>query len=129
MHRSQVAWDDQRIEVIVANLLRAGVLLAAAVVVIGGSIFLIRHGREAPQYRTFVAEPAALRTVPGILREAASLRGREIIQLGLLILIATPVLRVAFSVVGFALERDHLYVGITVVVLAVLLFSLAGGHL
>ena len=129
MFGSLQGWNDRRIEVIVGNLLRAGVLLAGAVVVIGGAIFLMRHGHESPQYHQFVGEPAALRTVPGILREAASLRGREIIQLGLLILIATPILRVAFSVVGFALERDWLYVGITLLVMAVLLFGLAGGHL
>jgi uncharacterized membrane protein len=50
------------------------------------------------------------------------------IQLGLLLLIATPVARVAFSVVAFVLERDRMYVGITLLVLAVLLFSLLGGH-
>jgi len=125
----RTAWSDRRIEIIVGNLLRAGVLLAGAVVVLGGGIFLARHGREAPHFRVFVGEPAELRTVPGILHDAVSLRGREIIQLGLLLLIATPILRVAFSVVGFALARDRLYVGITLVVLAVLLFSLAGGHL
>ena len=124
----RTAWTDRRIELIVGNLLRAGVLVAAAVVVFGGVIFLARHGREAPHYHVFLGEPEALRTAPGILREAASLRGREIIQLGLLLLIATPILRVAFSMVGFALERDRLYVGITLIVLAVLLFSLAGGH-
>jgi uncharacterized membrane protein len=129
MHDSPEVWNDRRIEVIVGNLLRGGVLLAGAVVVVGGAIFLMRHGRETPHYHQFVGEPAALRTVPGILREAASLRGREIIQLGLLILIATPIIRVAFSVVGFALERDYFYVGVTLIVLAVLLFSLAGGHL
>ena len=124
----RTVWTDRRIELIVGSLLRAGVLLAAAMVILGGVIFLARHGREVPHYHVFLGEPGVLRTVPGILREAASLRGREIIQFGLLLLIATPILRVAFSVVGFALERDHLYVAITLVVLAVLLFSLAGGH-
>jgi len=129
MNDSPTAWTDQRIEYIVGNLLRAGVLLAAAVVVLGGAIFLLRHGREMPHYAVFSGEPADLRTVSGILSGAGSLRGRNIIQLGLLLLIATPVFRVAFSVVAFALERDRLYVGVTLVVLAVLTFSLAGGHL
>jgi len=47
-----------------------------------------------------------------------------IIQLGLLLLIATPVARVAFSVVAFAAERDWLYVAITLIVLAILIYSL-----
>jgi uncharacterized membrane protein len=129
MNKPATGWTDQRVEIIIGNLLRSGVLVAAAVVTFGAAIFLARHGREIPHYRHFVGEPEELRTLSGILRRAASFRGRNIIQLGLLILIATPVARVAFSVVAFALERDRLYVGITLVVLAVLLFSLAGGHL
>lgn len=128
MSKPATRWTDQRVETIIGNLLRAGVLLAAAVVALGGVIFLVRHGRTMPQYARFVGEPFELRTVSGIVRRAASFRGRNIIQLGLLLLIATPVARVAFSVVAFALERDRLYVGVTLIVLAVLLFSLAGGH-
>ena len=129
MNNPATRWTDQRVETIIAGLLRAGVLVAAAIVIFGAAIFLFRHGHEIPQYRLFVGEPEELRTVSGILRRTASFHGRNTIQLGLLILIATPVARVAFSVVAFALERDRLYVGITLVVLAVLLFSLAGGHL
>jgi uncharacterized membrane protein len=129
MNSTSTAWTDQRVEGIIAGLLRAGVLFAAGMVILGGAIFLARHGREIPLYGIFVGEPKELRTISGILRRAASFRGRNIIQLGLLILIATPVTRVAFSTIAFALERDWLYVGITLVVLAVLLFSLAGGHL
>jgi uncharacterized membrane protein len=129
MNKPTTRWTDQRVETIIANLLRAGVLVAAGIVVFGAAIFLLRHGHEIPHYRLFRGEPEELRTISGILRQTASFHGRNIIQLGLLILIATPVARVAFSVVAFALERDRLYVGITLVVLAVLLFSLAGGHL
>jgi uncharacterized membrane protein len=53
------------------------------------------------------------------------LHSRGLIQLGLLLLIATPVARVAFSVLAFAEQRDWLYVSITLVVLAVLVYSLA----
>jgi len=128
MNKPANRWTDQRVETIIGNLLRAGVSLAAAVVVLGGIVCLARHGRAIPHYAIFVGEPFELCTVSGIVRRAASFRGRNTIQLGLLLLIATPVARVAFSVVAFALERDRLYVGITLVVLAVLLFSLAGGH-
>jgi uncharacterized membrane protein len=50
-------------------------------------------------------------------------------QLGLLLLIATPVARVAFSVFAFALQRDRLYVVVTLAVLGVLAFSMTGGQL
>jgi uncharacterized membrane protein len=128
MKQSPAAWTDQQVESIVANLLRAGVILAAAVVTLGGIIFLVRHGRSVPRYAAFTGEPFEMRTVSGIVQGVLGFRGRNIIQLGLLILIATPVARVAFSVIAFALEHDRLYVVITLIVLAVLLFSLAGGH-
>jgi uncharacterized membrane protein len=129
MERSKTGWSDRQVEVIVANLLRGGVMLAAAVVALGGIIFLVRHGREVPNYSTFVGVPLELRTISGICRGAATFHGRNIIQLGLLLLIATPVARVAISVVAFAIQRDRLYTAITLFVLAVLIFGLAGGHL
>ena len=129
MNKHATFWTDQRVEIIVGNLLRAGVLLAAAVVCAGGVVFLARHGAETPHYRLFAGEPPGLRTISGILAGVLTFHGRYIIQLGLLILIATPVARVAFSVAAFALERDRMYVVFTLIVLAVLLFSLLGGHL
>lgn len=122
-------WTDQKVEEWIGNLLRVGVSLAAAAVLFGGSIYLARHGRAAPQYHVFRGEPTDLRTISGIVKEALAFSGRGLIQLGLLLLIATPVARVAFSVAAFAIERDRLYVVVTLFVLAVLVFSLAGGHL
>ena len=119
-------WTDQKIEVIIANLLRAGVSLAAAFVLLGGMVFLLRHGLALTQYRAFSGEPSDLREWKGIVHSALSFRGRGIIQFGILCLIATPVARVAFSGVAFAVERDWLYVGIASAVLAILLYSLLG---
>lgn len=120
------SWTDQRIEIILANLLRAGVLLSAFVVLIGGVIYLIRHGQSPVVYRVFRGEPADLRSVHGIIRDTLELRGQGIIQVGLLLLIATPVARVAFSIFGFAKERDGMYVVFTLIVFSVLLYSLFG---
>ncbi len=119
-------WTDQRIENILGNLLRAGVLLSALVVLIGGVIYLLRHGRSPMEFGVFRGEPADLRGVRGIIRETVALRGRGIIQLGLLLLIATPVARVAFSIFGFAEERDRMYVVFTLIVFSILLYSLIG---
>jgi uncharacterized membrane protein len=119
-------WTDQKVELIIANLLRAGVTLSGLVVLTGGVIFLARHGKEPAGYHVFAGEPSDLRNWKGILHAALALRGRGIIQLGLLMLIATPVARVAFSVFAFVLERDWLYVGVSSFVLAVLLYSLVG---
>src|SRR6202007_228657 len=103
-----------------------GVLLSALVVLIGASIYLVRHGRAPVDYRVFRGEPADLRSVRGIIRDALALRAQGIIQFGLLLLIATPVARVAFSIFGFAEERDRMYVALTVIVFAILLYSLLG---
>ena len=129
MAKQTLHWTDQYVEELIGNLLRVGVTLAAAVVLFGGSIYLVRHGLAAPHYSVFVGEPADLRTVSGIVRDALALRGRGLIQLGLLLLIATPVARVAFSVAAFAMQRDRLYVAVALIVLAVLMYSLTGGHL
>ena len=119
-------WTDKKIEDIVGNLLRAGVLLSALVVMLGAAIYLARHGSSHPDYRIFHGEPVELRGLRGILAQAADLRSRGMIQLGLLLLVATPVARVAFSVWGFAEERDWMYVTFTLIVLVILLYSLFG---
>jgi uncharacterized membrane protein len=119
-------WNDQDIEQTVGNLLRAGVLLSALVVFCGAIIYLFRHGTVRADYRVFHGEAGELRSVGGIIRNAFGLHGRGIIQLGLLLLIATPVARVAFSIWGFAEEGDRMYVAFTVIVLVILLYSLFG---
>ncbi len=120
------AWDDHSIEVILGNLLRTGVLLSAAVVLAGACVYLVRHAHEPANYRVFRGEPSDYRTIPGVIQSVIRGRGRGLIQLGLLLLIATPIARVAFSIVGFAIERDRMYVVFTLIVLAILLYSLLG---
>lgn len=126
---SKRGWTDEQVERIVGTLLRSGVIIAALVVLVGGILYLIRYGATSPDYRVFRGEPANLRSVSGIVRGALSFRSRGVIQLGLLLLIATPVARVIFSVFAFALQRDRIYVIVTLIVLAVLIYSLAGGGL
>jgi uncharacterized membrane protein len=125
---SKADWTDQKLEVSIANLLRAGVTLSAAFVLTGGLVFVVRHGLAPANYSVFAGRPADLRHWVDILRAALSLRGRGVIQLGLLLLIATPVARVAFAVIAFAMERDWLYVSISAIVLVVLLYSLLARH-
>jgi uncharacterized membrane protein len=88
---------------------------------------LAQHGGEPESHHVFRGTEAVDRFMPRIVQGAIGLRPRSIIQLGLLLLIATPILRVAFSLVGFAIERDRAYVIITSIVLAVLLYSLISG--
>jgi uncharacterized membrane protein len=118
---------DRSIERIVSVILRSGVLISGTVVLLGGVFFLARHGHEMVDYHKFHAQPASDRLVHEIVAGALTFRARSIIQLGVLLLLATPIARVAFSIVGFALEGDRLYVVITALVLAILLSSLIGG--
>jgi uncharacterized membrane protein len=116
--------DDKRLEGIIGQLLRAGVLLSAAVVTAGGLLYLVRNYAVRVSYRSFVAGGAEIRTVSGIVRAAAHLNSEALIQAGLVLLILTPVARVAIAVVGFALERDRLYAAVSLIVLLILAFSL-----
>ena len=129
MSRQPNLQADQRMDQIMGLLLRTGVILAAALVFVGGVLFVVRHPLPVTNYRVFQGEPEELRTVPGIIRNAFSWHGRGLIQLGLLVLIATPVARVIFSVFAFLYEKDWTYVTVTLLVLGLLLYSLLGAHI
>jgi uncharacterized membrane protein len=128
MNESEGNKADVRIEQTVGILLRVGVTLAAVVVLAGGALYLFRHGGEEPHYRTFTGERSDLRSPVGIVQYALTGGSRAIIQFGLLLLLATPVARVLFSVFAFAHQRDYLYVALTLVVLTLLLASLFLNH-
>ena len=121
------SWNDERVERILGTLLQTGVIVSGTVVLIGGILYALRYGRMPVNYQNFDPERASLRS----LREAASGAlhgdGRAIIECGLLLLIATPVSRVLFSMIAFALEGDRLYVALTMIVFVILLYSLFGG--
>lgn len=115
---------DKQFEVLLGQLLRTGFLLSASVVLAGGALYLVKYRHGLPQYEIFHGEPTDLRYASEVLRDAFGGHPRGLIQLGLLLLIATPIARVAFSVIEFARERDWLYVTTTLIVLAVLIYSL-----
>jgi uncharacterized membrane protein len=121
-------WTDQQVEIVVGRLLQIGVSLAAAVVLVGGIEFLVRHGAEPIDYRTFREEPADLRTFWGITSNAIAFRSRGLIQAGLLLLIATPIARVVVTLIAFIRQRDTIYVVATLIVLAILLYGLLSGY-
>ena len=128
MNESPPRWSDEWIEQTVGDLLRFGLLFSTAVVVIGGAIYLARHGSEPTVYQIFHGEPPDLRGIAGIIAVTLDWRGRGFVQLGLLFLLATPVCRVVFSLVAFSKQGDWMYVAITGLVLAVLLYGIVGGY-
>ena len=117
---------EENLRVMVSTLLRFGVFISAMVIIFGGILFFVQHPHSEFTYRTFNSEPAQLKEVLPVIREALSFKSRPVIQLGILILIATPVLRVLFSIVGFIVEKDWTYVVITGIVTIILFYSLFG---
>ena len=90
-------WLDQRVEIVLSHLLRSGVLLAAVVVIAGAVLYLRAHARSHVDYHTFHAEPEQHRGVHTIFHAALEGQASGIMQLGLLLLIATPIPRVVLA--------------------------------
>lgn len=119
---------DRDLQKIIGTLLRFGVITASVIALLGGIIYLFVHGMEVrPAYNTFHGEPSAYTSLGGIINKVFSFDARGIMQLGTVVLIMTPILRVVCSLFSFAIERDRLYVVITLVVLSVILFSMFSG--
>ena len=121
-------WSDHEVEQLIGRLLQSGVMLSATVTIIGGVMFLAQHGRTPADYHAFSTTATPLWSVGGTIRGALALDSAAIVQLGLVLLIATPVMRVALTLIAFAMQRDRLYVIITSVVLALLLYGLIWGR-
>jgi uncharacterized membrane protein len=119
-----------------SNLLKYGVLIASAVVLFGGIVYLVNYGTDPTEYDYFHGEPGQFCSPLAIVKAifasngtiAESVRERAIIQFGLLLLIATPVIRVIISFLSFLRMRDWVYAIITFVVLSALTYSLVGAY-
>ena len=119
---------DKDMQAIIGWILRGGVAISMILVFIGGVFFVYRHGHSIPDYKTFKGVPIFIHSLSGILNGVITMKGQAIIQLGIILLIATPVLRVAFSAVGFLLEKDYLYTFITLIVFLIILASMLSGY-
>jgi uncharacterized membrane protein len=117
--------SDKDIEIILGTLLRVGVIASMSVVLIGGIVYLFLNFSEMTDYGTFDAHKTQFSSISAIFLGLSRLESAAIIQFGVLLLIFTPILRVVFSIFGFLVERDYLYVLIGLLVLTVILFSLS----
>jgi uncharacterized membrane protein len=129
MHRPDSGPSDHAVEQVIGRLLQIGVFAAAAVAIAGAILVLVQHGSRAPAFREFHTAPDHLTSIGGILRGVRESRSESIVQLGIVLLIVTPMLRVAFTLVAFVLQRDRVYIAITTVVLALLMYGLAFGRI
>jgi uncharacterized membrane protein len=114
----------RRMERLIGLLLLVGVLASAITVLLGGTLFLLRHGSNPVHFRVFHGEPSDLRTLAGIWGDVEAFSGRGIIQFGLLLLVAVQVVRVGLTGILFLLNRDGVFVVITFLVLGLLTYAL-----
>jgi uncharacterized membrane protein len=121
-------WTDERVDRLIGGILQAGVLASGILVLAGGILYLVHYGMTPANYRVFGAESSQIHGIWPILSGVARFDGRAIIELGILLLVATPVIRVLFSVLAFAIQGDRLYISITLLVLGILLYGIFGGY-
>ena len=117
-------WNDHRTEQVIGRLLQIGMLAAAIVTLVAGVLYLQRHGAAVADYHTFKGVAGSLKSLTGIVHAAMAGQRAAMVQLGLVILILTPIARVALTLGAFVIQRDRLYVLLTSIVLAVLLYGL-----
>jgi uncharacterized membrane protein len=119
---------DRDIEQFIGLQLRYGVIISSLIVLVGGIIYLSQSGQmHLPAYHNFIGTKAGFASFSEIITGLKNGQARGIIQFGVMVLIATPILRIAFSLLGFVLEKDKMYILITSVVLAVMMVSIFGG--
>jgi uncharacterized membrane protein len=121
-------FKDRDMQVLLGHVLRAGTIISVSIVFIGGIFFIYRHGQSITDYHKFNGIPNFVQTASGIFHGIWALKGQAMIQLGIALLIATPIIRIIFSAIGFVLEKDYMYLGISLLVLGIIFFSMMSGH-
>ncbi len=121
-------FKDTDMQLLLGQVLRAGTVISISIVFFGGVLYLYRHGHSLTTYKVFKGTPGFVQQTTGLWDGVISLKGQAIIQVGILLLVATPILRVIFSAVGFMLEKDYMYVGISLLVLFIIFMSMMSGH-
>ena len=124
---AKASFKDTDMQSVIGWVLRIGVIVSITVVFIGGVIYIYRHGGATTNYSKFTGVPDFVQ-LHGIINGIMNVRGRSIIQAGIILLIATPILRIVFSTISFVLEKDYLYVGISFLVLVIIIISSISGH-
>lgn len=122
------AITEQSINPLLSIIIRILVVTSAAIVITGGIPYLLEHGLSTPEYSTFYKGDSTLTNLNAIFYGALNFNPKAIIQLGLLLLIAIPLIRVILYLLLFLFQRDWLYSCITFFVLSVLIFSFLGGR-
>lgn len=112
----------------VGNLLRLGVILSVATSLIG-FIKLFTEGFKMPRKYNLLNMGDSSEKVWGSFWDSLCKgEGMAIIQLGILLLIVTPLVRIIFALIGYLKEKDYTYVVISLIVLTIMLVSFLTGY-
>ena len=108
--------------------LRVGVLLSAAIILIGVVLVFVHQGSNGFSLSQ-IATPnsrvnSSIFQPPEVIEGLSKLNGLDYVYLGLMVLIATPIIRVVLGIAQFVKERNKLYTIITVIVLFNLMFAI-----
>ena len=122
--------ENKKMQQLIGSTLRIGVMTACCIAILGGANNLISDGSETmPDYYKFHGEPTPLTSLSGIFGGLIHLKAANLIQLGVLVLMLTPITRIILSLFDFAHQRDWLYVAITTIVFLVIFLNSLGGIL
>lgn len=127
--QKSAGFKDKDMQAVIGWILRIGVFVSTAFVITGGIIFLFNHGHSQIDFVSFNKVPDFISNLSGVIEGVIHLKGQAIIQFGIVLLIATPVLRVIFAGIGFLLEKDYLYTFISILVLLIIITSMISGHI
>ena len=115
--------NDDKLELLLSNLLKIGVIISGIITFIGAILFLFQHGLEIPNYHDFKPHPFHLSDLNNFFSNIISFQPESIMKLGILMLIATPVLRVFLSLLAYSVQKDYMYILFSLLVLMVMVYG------
>lgn len=127
---SEQASDTAGPEVLISNLLRLGVVLSLSLVSAGMLLTFFHHPdyfSSAQALKRLTAPEHAPHSLADVFGGVEAISGQALVMVGLMVLMATPVVRVALSLLIFGRQRDRVFVGVTSIVLSLLLLSFVLG--
>lgn len=121
-------FGEKDFQTIIGNLLRYGVWISLSVAFIGGIVYILHNGSQIEDYSVFKENDRNIfEVIAAIYNGAIQGNGESLIFTGIILLFLTPVLRVLLSLFSFLLEKDYLYVGITLIVILIIITSISFG--
>lgn len=110
-------------EIMLGNMLKIGVIISSSITIFGGILFLLNHGTEIPNYHIFNESSFNFSSLKNLYVDVIALNSEVIMELGILLLIATPIIRILFSVFAYAFEKDYMYVCFAIFVFLVTIYG------